>query len=54
MSKVKVCLSAIVRFAVLAGGLFFYTAFLYSEAMSCPIPNGISIKQKFVIIFFFW
>lgn len=47
MSKVKVCLSAIVRFAVLTGGLFFYTAFLYSEAMSCPIPNGISIKQKF-------
>lgn len=47
MSKIKVCLSAVVRFAVLAGGVFFYTAFLYSEAMSCPTFNGTTIKQKF-------
>lgn len=47
MSKFKVCLSAIVRFAVLAVGLFFYTTFLYSEAMSCPTFNGTNIKQKF-------
>jgi hypothetical protein len=47
MSKVKVCLSAIIRFAVLAGGLFFYTALLYSQAISCPTSNGTNIKQKF-------
>ena len=45
MSKFKVCLSAVARFAVLAGILFFHTAFFYSEAMSCPLSNGISVKQ---------
>ncbi len=46
MSKFRICLSAIARFVVLSGILFFYTAFLYSEAMSCPSPNRISVKQS--------
>lgn len=45
MSKFRVYPSAIARFVVLSGVLFFYTTFLYSEAMSCPLPNGISVKQ---------
>lgn len=48
MSKSKPCLSASVRFAVLAGGLFFYIAFLHSEAMSCPASNAVNVKQKSV------
>lgn len=46
MSKFKVCLSAIARFSFLSGVLFFCTAFFYSEAMSCALPNGISVKQS--------
>ena len=45
MNKFKVYLSAVARFVVLAGILFFYTAFFYSEAMSCSITNGITSKQ---------
>jgi hypothetical protein len=46
MSKFRVYPSAIARFVVLSGVLFFSTAFLYSEAVSCPLPNGISVKQS--------
>ena len=46
MSKSKACLSTVIRFAVLTGGLFFYTAFFHSEAMSCSVQNGASVKQK--------
>jgi len=45
MSKFRVFLSVITRFLVLAGILFFYTAFFCSEAVSCSLPNGISVKQ---------
>jgi len=45
MRKFRVYLSVIARFLLLAGMLFFYTAFLYSEVLSCSLPNGISVKQ---------
>jgi hypothetical protein len=46
MNKFRVYLSTTARFVVLAGIVFFYTAFLYSEAMSYPPPNRISVKQS--------
>ena len=45
MSKFRVYLSAIARFVVLAGILFFYTALLNSEAMSCSLANATSVNQ---------
>ena len=48
MNKSRVYLSAIARFLILAGILFFYTAFLYSEAKSCPISNEMSVKPTSV------
>jgi hypothetical protein len=45
MSRFRICLFAISRFTVVVGILFFYSTFLYSEAMSCPPPNGMSVTQ---------
>ena len=45
MSKFRVYLSVVTRFAMLSGVLFFCTTSLYSDAIGCPVPKGISVKE---------